>query len=217
MREHLHAHRSWKVALWSPRFLVPLCVRTDGIEQATIRTVLTLRSLADEWAKGTCYYNICGPTEITILNSAHRHIPGAVLSIGKPLPNTTCYILDDDENPVPVGSKGSMWVGGAGVSRGYINLPELTSKRYKLDKFVNDGSTMFNTGDIVRWREDGSLETFGRSDDQVKIKVCEAFHQCTASLTQTGLPNRAGWCYGCNRGKSFPVKERRMLTLSEIP
>ena len=82
-----------------------------------------------------------------------------------------------------------MWVGGGGVTRGYINLPELTAKRYKLDKFRDDGyaistltktlkkitdlgsSKMFNTGDLVRWREDGSLETFGRSDDQVKIKV----------------------------------------------
>lgn len=63
-----------------------------------------------------------------------------------------------------------MWVGGAGVTRGYINLPDLTSRRYKVDKFANDGSMMFNTGDIARWTENGSLETFGRSDDQVKIK-----------------------------------------------
>jgi non-ribosomal peptide synthetase component F len=61
------------------------------------------------------------------------------LSIGKPLPNTTCYILDDEEQPVPFGQRGSMWVGGAGVSKGYINLPELTSSRYKVDKFLNDG------------------------------------------------------------------------------
>ena len=61
------------------------------------------------------------------------------MSIGKPLPNTTVYVLDDEELPVPIGSKGTMWVGGAGVSRGYINLPELTLKRYKTDKFANDG------------------------------------------------------------------------------
>ncbi|KAF2445308.1 acetyl-CoA synthetase-like protein [Karstenula rhodostoma CBS 690.94] len=140
-----------------------------------IKTVVTggepcPQSLADEWAVGTNYYNICGPTEITILNSAHLHTPGQFLTIGKPLPNTTVYILDDDEKPVAIGEIGSMWVGGAGVTRGYINLPELTAKRFKLDKFRNDGSKMFNTGDLVRWREDGSLETFGRSDDQVKIK-----------------------------------------------
>ncbi|KAF2683283.1 acetyl-CoA synthetase-like protein [Lentithecium fluviatile CBS 122367] len=128
------------------------------------------QSLADEWADSTFYYNICGPTEITILNSAHQHTPGQPLTIGKPLPNTNVYILDENENPVPFGGKGSMWVGGAGVTRGYINLPELTAKRYKYDKFLKDGSLMFNTGDIVRWREAGSLDTFGRLDDQVKIK-----------------------------------------------
>jgi hypothetical protein len=129
-----------------------------------------MRRLADEWSDGTFYYNICGPTEITILNSAHLHAPGKPLSIGKPLPNTNVYVLDEDENPVPVASRGLMWVGGAGVTRGYINLPQLTSCRYKLDKFNNNGSMMFNTGDIVSWREDGSLNSFGRIDDQVKIK-----------------------------------------------
>ncbi|PVH94972.1 acetyl-CoA synthetase-like protein [Periconia macrospinosa] len=140
-----------------------------------IKTVVTggepcPQSLADEWADSTFYYNICGPTEITILNSAHQHVPGQPLTIGKPLSNTTVYILDDDENPVPMGEKGSMWVGGAGVSRGYINLPELTAKRFKPDRFLSNGAMMFNTGDIVRWREDGSLDTLGRQDDQVKIK-----------------------------------------------
>lgn len=101
--------------------------------------LLTYHSLADEWAEGNCFYNICGPTEITILNSAHRHVPGTALSIGKLLPNTTCYILDENENPVPFGEKGSAWVGGAGVTQGYINLPKLTSERYKRDKFRNDG------------------------------------------------------------------------------
>ena len=140
-----------------------------------IKTVVTggepcPQSLADEWAADTTYYNICGPTEITILNSAHLHTPGKFLTIGTPLPNTTAYILDEDENPVAIGEKGSMWVGGAGVTRGYINLPELTAKRYKRDKFRDDGSMMFNTGDLVRWSKEGSMETFGRSDDQVKIK-----------------------------------------------
>ncbi|KAF1977974.1 acetyl-CoA synthetase-like protein [Bimuria novae-zelandiae CBS 107.79] len=140
-----------------------------------IKTVVTggepcPQSLADKWAVDTTYYNICGPTEVTILNSAHLHVPGQKLSIGTPLPNTTVYVLDEQESPVAIGTKGSMWVGGAGVTRGYINLPKITEQRYKRDKFRNDGSTMFNTGDIVRWRDDGSLETLGRSDDQVKIK-----------------------------------------------
>lgn len=100
---------------------------------------LIVGRLADEWADCSFYYNICGPTEITILNSAHLHVPGTPLSIGKPLPNTTVYILDDEENPVPIGSRGTMWVGGQGVTRGYINLPQLTPSRYNIDRFANDG------------------------------------------------------------------------------
>lgn len=96
-------------------------------------------ALADEWAVDTAFYNICGPTEVTILNTAHLHHPGKELTIGKPLPNTNVYILDENENPVPIGSKGLMWVGGLGVTRGYLNLPLLTSSRYKLDKFTLDG------------------------------------------------------------------------------
>jgi non-ribosomal peptide synthetase component F len=101
--------------------------------------------LADEWAENTSFYNICGPTEVTILNTAHLHIPGELLSIGRPLPNTTCYILDENEQPVPVGQRGTMWVGGAGVTKGYINLPEFTSSRYKPDKFMLDGLVATST------------------------------------------------------------------------
>ncbi|KAF1920256.1 hypothetical protein BDU57DRAFT_552695 [Ampelomyces quisqualis] len=128
------------------------------------------QTLADAWAAHACFYNICGPTEVTILNTAHRHTPRQPLSIGKPLPNTTCYILDDAEQPVAVGEEGTMWVGGAGVSRGYIHLPELNLARFKPDKFADDGSRMFNTGDLARWTEDGSVQMLGRKDDQVKIK-----------------------------------------------
>ncbi|VBB84324.1 Putative Nonribosomal peptide synthetase [Podospora comata] len=129
------------------------------------------KTLADHWAEhtGTRFLNVCGPTEISVLNTVHVHKLGGPLTIGKPNPNTTLYILDEDENPVKIGEAGVMWVGGVGVSRGYLNLPELTATRYKLDKFTRDGRMMFNTGDLVRWNADGCLETLGRRDDQVKI------------------------------------------------
>ncbi|KAF4828146.1 Adenylate-forming reductase [Colletotrichum tropicale] len=126
-------------------------------------------ALAEQWAPYIKFWNVCGPTEISILNTAHLHKPGKTLSIGKPNPNTNVYVLDENENPVPIGQPGVMWAGGPGVSRGYLNLPELTSQRYKLDKFTQDGRMMFNTGDLARWLEDGSLEPLGRKDDQVKI------------------------------------------------
>jgi len=127
------------------------------------------QALADDWAPHVNFYNVCGPTEISMLNTAHLHEQGATLTIGKPNPNTTLYILDEDKNPVRIGEPGLMWVGGAGVSRGYLNLPELTANRFKVDKFTNNGSMMFNTGDLGRWLPDGSLEMQGRQDDQVKI------------------------------------------------
>lgn len=127
--------------------------------------------LADDWSANCKFYNICGPTEITILNTAHLHQANIPLTIGKPIPNTNVYILDENEAPLAIGEAGVMWVGGLGVSRGYLNRRELTSQRFKLDKFTKDGTKMFNTGDLVRWRQDGSLEHHGRIDDQVKFKV----------------------------------------------
>jgi non-ribosomal peptide synthetase component F len=73
------------------------------------------------------------------VNTMHKHKTGGELSIGKPVPNTNVYVLDEHENPVPIGQTGLMWVGGVAVSRGYLNLPQLTSSRYKLDRFTNDG------------------------------------------------------------------------------
>jgi non-ribosomal peptide synthetase component F len=69
----------------------------------------------------------------------HNHQLGLALSIGRPVPNTYVYILDQDENPIPIGKVGLMWASGNCVSRGYVNLPELTARKYKLDKFRNDG------------------------------------------------------------------------------
>ncbi|KAK0736355.1 hypothetical protein B0T21DRAFT_332717 [Apiosordaria backusii] len=155
------------------------------------------KALADHWAQhpGTRFINICGPTEVTILNTAHVHQTGGALTIGKPNPNTTLYILDDNENPVRIGEPGVMWVGGAGVSHGYVNMPELTATRYKLDKFTRNGTMMFNTGDLGRWNSDGCLETLGRRDDQVKINgfrveldgVSRAIESCSSVVKACAL------------------------------
>ncbi|KAI8952021.1 acetyl-CoA synthetase-like protein [Xylaria longipes] len=127
-------------------------------------------SLAEEWSPYVDFWNVCGPTEISVLNTAHLHKPGELLTIGKPLPNTNLYVLDDDETPVAIGKPGVMWAGGACVSAGYVNLPDLTAARFKPDKFTRDGARMFNTGDLARWTENGKLVPLGRKDEQVKIK-----------------------------------------------
>ncbi|KAJ3854453.1 nonribosomal peptide synthetase 12 [Lentinula lateritia] len=128
------------------------------------------QGLADVWAKTVRFYNCCGPTEITIVNTMQLHCSGEALSIGQPTPNNNVYVLGDDLQPLPIGQTGLMWAGGKGISRGYLNLPQKTDERYLFDLFVNDGSLMFNTGDLGRWRPDGTLEHLGRIDDQVKVK-----------------------------------------------
>ncbi|CAK5270169.1 unnamed protein product [Mycena citricolor] len=128
------------------------------------------QALADLWGRRTNFHNCCGPTEVTIVNTMHLHVLGTPLSIGKPVPNTNVYVLDDEMKPCAVGVPGIMWAGGHCVTRGYLNLPDKTREKYTEDPFTKNGSKMFNTGDMGSWREDGTLDHLGRVDDQVKIK-----------------------------------------------
>jgi D-alanine--poly(phosphoribitol) ligase subunit 1 len=126
--------------------------------------------LAQKWGQTAQFYNCCGPTEVTIVNTMHEFNPQSGLSIGKPTPNNTVYVLDDHLNPLPIGEVGEMWAGGDCVSQGYINNPELTEARYKPDPFLGGGRMMFRTRDLGRWNERGELEHLGRTDDQVKVR-----------------------------------------------
>jgi non-ribosomal peptide synthetase component F len=101
--------------------------------------MLIIPRLADKWAINKTYYNCCGPTETTIVNTMHKHEPGRMLTIGKPTPNNNVYILNDDMQLVKAGEPGVMWAGGLGVSRGYVDLPDVTAIKYKADPFVGDG------------------------------------------------------------------------------
>lgn len=129
------------------------------------------RPLADAWSSFCTFFNSCGPTEVTIINTAQDYRPdGNGLTIGAPTPNNTVYVLDQDLKPLPIGEVGEMWAGGDCVSTGYIGNPELTGERYKPDPFLGGGRMMFRTRDLGRWTADGQLEHFGRTDDQVKVR-----------------------------------------------
>ncbi|PIL22505.1 transporter [Ganoderma sinense ZZ0214-1] len=184
------------IVIATPSMMAP----HDPADYPNIKVVATAGEpcplpLAEKWGKAAHYYNSCGPTEVTIVNTVHLHTAGTFLTIGGPVPNTNVYVLDEDMNPVPIGEPGVMWAGGACVSKGYLNLPEKTSERYKLDSFKNDGSYMFNTGDLGRWRDNGELEHLGRVDDQVKVKgfrveldgVSAAMQTCTSVKNATAL------------------------------
>ena len=118
-------------------------------------------------------WNMYGPTETTIWSSVYRvqGDEGRVLPIGRPIANTTFYILDDARQPVPVGSEGELYIGGEGLARGYFERPELTAEKFVPDPFSTlPQARMYRTGDLARFREDGNVEYLGRLDHQVKIR-----------------------------------------------
>ncbi len=123
----------------------------------------------------TCHgelHNLYGPTEAAVDVTAwqcQREDQGHTVPLGRPISNIQLYILDEYQQPVPVGFPGELFIGGVGVARGYINQPKLTSERFLPDPF-RPGSTIYRTGDVCRWREDGVIEYLGRSDFQVKIR-----------------------------------------------
>jgi len=116
-------------------------------------------------------FNLYGPTETTVWSAAHRIVRDEpVIPIGRPIANTQIYILDAHLRPAPLGAPGELFIGGAGVARGYHNRPELTAKKFLPDPFQPESSTrMYRTGDLARYRPDGDLEFLGRIDNQVKI------------------------------------------------
>ena len=130
------------------------------------------RDLADRLVACGEVWNMYGPTETTIWSAAYpvENADGPLL-FGRPIANTRLYVLDSRRNPVPVGVRGELYIGGAGVARGYFDQPELTAKRFVPDPFVRPANArIFKTGDLVRYRTDGRLEFLGRLDTQVKVR-----------------------------------------------
>jgi amino acid adenylation domain-containing protein len=119
-------------------------------------------------------YNGYGPTEATISASfwhCQHGEHGRVVPIGRPIANTQIYLLDSNLQPVPVGVPGEIYIGGAGVARGYLNLPELTAENFIAHPYTHEpGARLYRTGDLARYRPDGNLEFLGRMDSQVKIR-----------------------------------------------
>lgn len=130
-------------------------------------------ALVEEFAEITaaCIENMYGPTETTIWSTTETALPGkGVVNIGTPIANTQVYVLDEAQQPVPVGVPGELYIGGAGVTRGYWQRDDLTAERFPRDPFAANEARMYRTGDLVRWRADGKLDFLGRADHQVKLR-----------------------------------------------
>ncbi len=119
--------------------------------------------------------NNYGPTETTVgatmceLSTADAIL--RELPIGRPIGNVQTYILDENQQPVPIGVSGELYIGGAGLTRGYLNRPELTDERFILNPFSDSPSDrLYKTGDLVRYLPDGNIEYVGRIDNQIKIR-----------------------------------------------
>ena len=185
--------RHCQVLIATPSILATL----DPRQCATLEVVAVAgepcpQALADRWAAHCTFYNGCGPTETTIVNTLHRHVPGAPLTIGQPTPNNTVYVLDEHGQACAPGEVGEMWAGGDGVTAGYLHDPLLTAQRYRPDPFLGAGRMMFRTRDLGRWTHDGALEHLGRVDDQVKVRGFRVELDALAStLEASGSCSRA--------------------------
>ena len=116
-----------------------------------------------------------GPTEGTTFSCCYE-VPmdgplGETVSIGRPIANTTVYILDSYQQPVPIGVAGELYIGGEGLARGYLNCPELTVEKFLPHPFdPQPGARVYRTGDRVRYRPEGNIEFLGRLDHQIKLR-----------------------------------------------
>ncbi|MEH1868759.1 MAG: amino acid adenylation domain-containing protein [Nostoc sp.] len=119
-------------------------------------------------------FNHYGPTEATVgvttFAVQNQQISTQTVPLGRPLANTQIYLLDKQLQPVPIGVPGELYIGGAGLARGYLNRSDLTAEKFIPNPFAAMGSRLYKTGDLARYLADGNIEFIGRVDQQVKIR-----------------------------------------------
>ncbi|MFE9456343.1 amino acid adenylation domain-containing protein [Streptomyces californicus] len=152
----------------------------SGVSTEALRGVRTIAVAGEAcppdvlatWSPGRVFINAYGPSEDTVCSTLYEYAEARdQVLIGAPIANTEVFVMDRFGGLAPVGVPGELWIGGAGVARGYWNRPELTAERFVRHPFSDDsGARVYRTGDLVRWLPDGNLEFLGRIDQQVKIR-----------------------------------------------
>ncbi|MDR6373311.1 amino acid adenylation domain-containing protein, partial [Chryseobacterium bernardetii] len=179
VKEYLLTHDITHAYL--PPVMLSLLPRCDF---PSLQTLMYAGEPGDEetvkyWSLYKNVYNLYGPTEATIYATYKqiRHHDSNPLNIGIPLGNTSVYVLDSYLRQVPIGAVGELYIGGVGVSRGYLNLTELTTERFLANPFQTEkekasgyNGRIYKTGDLVRILPNGDLEYLGRNDSQIKIR-----------------------------------------------
>jgi len=171
-------------------------------------------------------HNLYGPTEAAVDVSAWHCVTAPDNTpIGKPIANTTLYVLDSQGQPVPQGVAGELFIGGVQVARGYLNRAELTAERFLDDPFsTRPGARLYRTGDLARHLADGNIEYLGRNDDQVKIHGLRIeLGEIQACLTRIeGVKEAVVIAHeqqllAYYTGESFPVEGLRSALLGRLP
>nr|WP_225937950.1 non-ribosomal peptide synthetase [Myxococcus sp. RHSTA-1-4] len=148
----------------------------DGVRQLLAGgEVMPVARVHQRLERGRSLLHVYGPTESTTFATCDEITSasqvGATASIGRPIANTTVYLLDGHLRPVPMGVRGELYLGDDGLALGYLHRPELTAERFVPDPFSSvPGARMYRTGDVARWLPDGRLEFSGRADTQVKLR-----------------------------------------------
>jgi amino acid adenylation domain-containing protein len=165
----------WTRELDAGRLTLPPALRALGVGTEAVSSALLGHFLAHAGGRMR-FLQGYGPTETTITCTAYVHdgrsfAPGEVVPIGLPLPNTEVYVLDEALRLVADGEVGELYVGGAGLARGYLGRPELTSERFIAHPFAAERhARLYRTGDLVRRATDGQLSFVGRADFQIKVR-----------------------------------------------
>lgn len=178
-------------------------------------------------AHNTQVVHVYGPTETIIFATYYpfEHKNYTEIPIGSPLSNKKLYVLDGSLSPVPIGVIGELYIGGAGLARGYLNQPELTEERFIANPFADQEACkkgddrLYKTGDLVKWLSDGTIEYVGRNDFQVKIRgfriELDEINQVLAKFTgiKQCLVVDQVWQQGTRQGSKYLVA----YYVSEVP
>lgn len=177
------ALRDWMVAKGITISFLPTALAQHMLElqwpqETALRVLLTGADTLHSYPRAGlpfAFINNYGPTECTVVTTSGTVFPasgsGELPTIGSPIDNVQVYVVDEHLQAVPAGTPGELLIGGAGVARGYLNLPELSAQKFIADPFSkNPEARLYRTGDLVRRLPDGEIAFMGRIDDQIKIR-----------------------------------------------